>query len=58
VVSGLLLDRSYRFFGGYKNHFPNHQDGENRHQQQNVSAERPQVEVLHGDLIGRSNAVE
>lgn len=58
VVNGLLLDGSYRFFGGYQNHFPYHQDRENRHQQQNVSAQRPQVEVLHVELIGRSDAAE
>jgi hypothetical protein len=58
VVNGLLLDGRCRFFGGYQNHLSYHQDGEDRHQQQNVSAERPQVEVLHGELIGRSNAVE
>jgi hypothetical protein len=37
-VSRLLLDRCYRFFGGYENHFCYHQDGENRHKHKNVSA--------------------
>lgn len=57
-VGGLLLDRGYRLFGGYKNHFRYHQDGENRHKQKNVSAKSTQVEVFHGQLIGRNNPAE
>ena len=55
LVGGLLLDRCYRFFGRYKNHFRYHQDGEKRHKHKNVSAKSAQVEVFHGLVIGRNN---
>ena len=36
------------FFGGYEDHFPHHQNGENRHKQQHSAAESTQVEIVHG----------
>jgi len=58
LVGGLLPDRCHRFFGGYKNHFCYHQDGENRHEHKNVAAKSAQVEVFHGLIIGRNNSDE
>jgi hypothetical protein len=57
-VGRLLLDGCYRFFGGHKNHFRYHQDGDNRRKHKNVSAKGTQVEVVHGDVIGPNNPDE
>src|SRR6476661_10624695 len=53
LVHGLLLKGGGRFFGGNKDHFRYHQDGEDRHKHKNISAESTQVEVFHGHVIDR-----